>query len=335
MPDKNEMERVFFDYNALDRSQRAQLKAAATAIKACIARTQNDIIEVGRRLSDVRDSLEHGEFLKWIDAEFGMSQRSAYNFIQVSETFGKFATVANLTFHQSALYALASPSVSDETRQVAVELAEEGEVITKSAARDLIEAAKPKPAPKAPAPKPTAPAPDAPAPYDDDLGTMSIPDDVVSPWEGISEDMASAAPVSEVAPPPEDAQATKEAATSTPAAPPEKTAAESLPLYESLSKYGHGGRIFRDQADLYYNHAETLKKVRALGAHVRYTSGPLTDAIRSLVAIPDPAEWEGCPHCKGSLRVGERADPCTCKGGFTTHKGEGVSADVVSSHASA
>jgi chromosome segregation ATPase len=61
----------------------------------------------------VKQDLGHGQFLKWIDAEFGMKERSARNFMQVAERFGeKSANFADLPL--SILYEIAAPSTSDE-----------------------------------------------------------------------------------------------------------------------------------------------------------------------------------------------------------------------------
>jgi cytochrome c553 len=43
----------------------------------------------------VKEALGHGRFLRWIEAEFGMSERAARNFMGVATTF-KSATVADL-----------------------------------------------------------------------------------------------------------------------------------------------------------------------------------------------------------------------------------------------
>jgi hypothetical protein len=105
---------------------------------------------------------------------------------------------------------------------------------------------------------------------------------------------------------------------------------EELPVLKALSMFGHRGHLFRVQANLWHTCHAAIKGVRAKGSHWRYTTGPITDALQAVAQLPDPIEWEGCAACKGSGRVGERADPChMCKGGFTIHRNQGVSADVV------
>ena len=57
-------------------------------IRLCMSRTAHDIIEIGRDLIETKKALGHGNFLPWIEAEFGMGYASASNFMNVAEEFG-------------------------------------------------------------------------------------------------------------------------------------------------------------------------------------------------------------------------------------------------------
>jgi hypothetical protein len=104
-----------------------EVRAAAERIRVRMKRTAEDIIEIGRDLLAVKTKLGHGNFLPWIEAEFGMSQRTAYNFMAVSEKLGdKVATVAN--FAPKALYLLAS-APAEVVTQVETK-AEAGETVS-------------------------------------------------------------------------------------------------------------------------------------------------------------------------------------------------------------
>ncbi len=104
----------------------------------------------------------------------------------------------------------------------------------------------------------------------------------------------------------------------------------ALPLAQALALYKHGGHLFRQNAALYFNWQKLFKAAHAKLDTVRHMSGPVPEICATFAKVSHPSEWEGCASCKGSGRVGERADPCgRCKGGFTIHKGEGVSPDVV------
>jgi len=46
--------------------------------------------------------LSHGQFGKWLDVEFGRSERTVRNFMGVAQRFGKSAKFADLPIHPSA-----------------------------------------------------------------------------------------------------------------------------------------------------------------------------------------------------------------------------------------
>ena len=75
----------------------------------------------------MKERLGHGNFLPWLDAEFGMSERSSRRFMEVARSYGsKSATVADLA--PKALYELASANV-DVQAEVERRIAE-GEIVT-------------------------------------------------------------------------------------------------------------------------------------------------------------------------------------------------------------
>lgn len=87
-----------------------------------MARTADDIVEIGRDLIAVKEAIGHGNFLPWIEAEFGMTDRTARNFMSVAETFGSKSEIVS-DFTPTILYALAAPSTPDDVVQAAVERA--------------------------------------------------------------------------------------------------------------------------------------------------------------------------------------------------------------------
>ena len=96
-----------------------------------MARTVADIIEIGGDLTLAKERLGHGHFLAWIDTEFGMSDQTARNFMNVATRFSKSKTVLDLPMTQAALYLLAAPSTEDEVVDAALAKAEAGEKIGK------------------------------------------------------------------------------------------------------------------------------------------------------------------------------------------------------------
>src|SRR3954467_148349 len=85
----------------------------AEAIRVLGKRVVGDIIEIGNRLIAVKQRLQHGEWLPWLDREFGWSRQTADNFIHVAERFADLPTVGNLPIDAGALYLLAGPAVPE------------------------------------------------------------------------------------------------------------------------------------------------------------------------------------------------------------------------------
>ena len=134
MPTSNSDE---FDYSTLDTEARIVVQQRASEIKNLMRRTVQNIIEIGEKLTEAKAQLGYGNFTKWLEHEFEWQERSARNFMRVAEVF-KTANFADLDFAASALYLLAAPSIPEQVRETAITLANQGETITYSRAKDII-----------------------------------------------------------------------------------------------------------------------------------------------------------------------------------------------------
>lgn len=92
--------------------------------------TAADIIEIGRDLIAVKKALGHGHFLRWIEAEFGMAERTAQRFMNISERLGDKVPTnwSDLSFH--TLATLAAPSTPDDVVEEVTARAADGETFT-------------------------------------------------------------------------------------------------------------------------------------------------------------------------------------------------------------
>lgn len=105
-----------------------QLDRLAEDTRMRLKRTAKDIWQIGENLVKAREILGHGDFLPWIDKEFGMKQRSAYRFMNVAENLkGKFANLANLEIPISIIYELAAPTTDESAREEILGCAQRGE----------------------------------------------------------------------------------------------------------------------------------------------------------------------------------------------------------------
>jgi len=127
-----------YSYSQLPDSVGKVVRTLASNIKARLKKTAEDIIATGRDLIVVKESLEHGEFGKWLDAEFGWKERTAQNFMRVAEVF-KSAKIADLPIRQSALYLLSQPSTSQDARDAAIDRAKKGESVSVAVAKEINE----------------------------------------------------------------------------------------------------------------------------------------------------------------------------------------------------
>jgi hypothetical protein len=119
-----------FDYQILDSQPRSLVQQKTAEIRKRLKRSAQDIWEIGQKLVEVREQLNHGQFEAWIKAEFGWSRRTAYNFISVYEAFNQRSNFEQINIATSALYLLAAPSTSEKVRKEFVQKAEAGELIT-------------------------------------------------------------------------------------------------------------------------------------------------------------------------------------------------------------
>jgi hypothetical protein len=128
---------VEFDYSEFDQDSTNTLLWSVARIRDRIRSTQRNIVDIGRELIKVKEKLPHGKFLKWIAAEFQMSDQHALNLMNVAKRFGDGQISNGLEFQPSVLYALAAPSTSDEVVEFVVEQAKAGHKITRDDVQDL------------------------------------------------------------------------------------------------------------------------------------------------------------------------------------------------------
>lgn len=129
-----------FDYASLEADIALQVQKAVHRIRQTVKRTLEDLIVVGKDLLEVKAALPHGQFGHWLHAEFGWTERTARNFMTVALRFGpKTEMISDLHIAPTAAYLLAAPSASHEAFEEALQRAEDGERITISVARELLD----------------------------------------------------------------------------------------------------------------------------------------------------------------------------------------------------
>lgn len=152
-----------FDYASLDSETRVFVQIKTGEIRERSRRAMQYAIDVGERLLEVKERLDHGQFGDWLRAEFEWSDSMALRFMRAAERF-KNVNLTDLNFSPSALYLLSSPSVPEEARQEAVEYARNGNPVTHKVGQEIARKHRsPRPAPPGPRPGPVVPQSAAPS----------------------------------------------------------------------------------------------------------------------------------------------------------------------------
>lgn len=140
MNDTNQIPQSF-EYTLLNEETKIIIEKRTLEIKNLMRLTAENIIDIGQKLTEVKEQLEHGTFQIWLRTEFEWSEQTARQFMQVyrwSETIEN----KNFVFSQlgtSALYLLAAPSTPPEARQEILNLVEIGEKITYTRAKVVVD----------------------------------------------------------------------------------------------------------------------------------------------------------------------------------------------------
>lgn len=120
------------------------LPQRAQRIRDLVGTARLCIIEIGRELIAAKKLVVHGEWLPWIDREFGWDDVTASRYMKVARAFQNLQReeFAGLTIDATALYALSAPDVPQEARDEAIERAAGGEQISKADADKMVADAK-------------------------------------------------------------------------------------------------------------------------------------------------------------------------------------------------
>ena len=127
-----------FNYDSLQQGTRGVVEQRTLEIKELVKRTAHGVIEIGRKLIEVKGLLGHGNFGEWLSAEFDWSHTTATRLMNVAREF----TTENLhgaNFEVKALYLLAAPSTPKSAKEDALIHAEAGEEITFAVAKSIVD----------------------------------------------------------------------------------------------------------------------------------------------------------------------------------------------------
>jgi Protein of unknown function (DUF3102) len=116
-----------FDYGSLSPEMAEALREKTDRIRHQVKAAATAIVWIGRDLTAVKQMLEHGQFVRWVDSECGFSIRTAQNYMRAAEFLeGKSASVALLP--PATLYRLSAKNAPPEVVNAVMNLAARGEI---------------------------------------------------------------------------------------------------------------------------------------------------------------------------------------------------------------
>jgi hypothetical protein len=130
------------------------LQVIAKELHAAVKRETTDIIAIGDLLIEANEQLDHGEWLPWLEENFGSSISTASNYMKAARFAAIFPTVVNLKLRPTALYQLGDdfdlePDLRDFDRKTINAILREAQTkwVNADRVREIAEALKPKPEP--------------------------------------------------------------------------------------------------------------------------------------------------------------------------------------------
>jgi hypothetical protein len=129
--------RLGFDYETLPASFRSEAENAASVIHHLVGQFAENVLQIGLHLIHVRMMVGRTHFQTWLRAEFQWSQATASNFMRVAKVFQDCDCLR--FFQPSALYILAGGQVTSAAREEALDVARNGEMITKCRATEILQ----------------------------------------------------------------------------------------------------------------------------------------------------------------------------------------------------
>lgn len=131
---------ALFSYDVVDAETRGRIRMRADEIRRHSTNASQSMIEIGKKLIEVRALLPDGEWGRWLASEFGWSRRQASLLIRSAEVFGDIY-LDDISVNKTTLHLLAAPTTPPEVQQEAKQrLLTQGSMSLEEA-KEILEAA--------------------------------------------------------------------------------------------------------------------------------------------------------------------------------------------------
>jgi hypothetical protein len=113
----------------------AKLRAQAQSIRACMAKTVDNVIDIGNVLLAVKDALEHGQFRRWVAAEIRISPATSSRWMAMA-SLAKCFSLKHLSL--DAAYLLTAKDATPEIVAAVTTRAAGGEIMSAKMVQEMI-----------------------------------------------------------------------------------------------------------------------------------------------------------------------------------------------------
>lgn len=123
-------------YSEIDKAVARQLQTSASTVRDLASDALTSIAKIGAELVKAKEALDHGQWERWVDEEFGWAKRTAERYMAVARAYPQLEH--GHRYAANALYLLASPSTPEQAREMAANAAASGETITLARAQEIV-----------------------------------------------------------------------------------------------------------------------------------------------------------------------------------------------------
>jgi hypothetical protein len=117
----------------------AFLADRAEQIRSLGKRVITDLIEIGRLLVECKARCGHGNWLTWLEHEFGWNEKTAERYMSLHRLQGQNRQIVEYDIPVSGLYLLAAPSTPEAAREEVFNRAESGQRLRHADVQGIID----------------------------------------------------------------------------------------------------------------------------------------------------------------------------------------------------
>jgi Protein of unknown function (DUF3102) len=128
-----------FDYGDIDVQTKQSIENATSEIKILFCRTAANMIEIGLRLKQIKSQLTDRTWLRWLNSEFVMGERTAQHYMRAATVYSDCLGASNFNVSMKVLRELSSVDNAEIVSASVNSIVSSGEILDDARALKLIE----------------------------------------------------------------------------------------------------------------------------------------------------------------------------------------------------